>query len=295
MRIFDAHCDTVTEMHLKRQEFSKNSLHIDFERMRKYEGYTQVFAIFTAPENRENAREYEDTLIDLFYGEMQKNGVAVCKNYSEYMSAKSPYKAFLSIEGAESITDTSDVLRLKKRGVFMIAPVWNFANRLACGVMEETDTGLSGLGAEVIAEMDRQGIILDVSHISQKSFREAVKIFKKPVCASHSDLDAVKNHRRNLTDEQFRVIKESGGVVGINLYPPFLGESIKAHIDRFLALGGEDNVGIGFDFDGVDELPRGVRGIEDAETLIKALPYSTEIRRKIAEQNFLRVLRAYNC
>ena len=295
MRIFDAHCDTVTEMYLKKQGFSKNSLHIDLERMRKYEGYTQVFAIFTAPENRENAREYEDALIDLFYCELQKNGVDICKNYSEYMSAKSPYKALLSIEGAESITGAGDVLRLKKRGVFMIAPVWNFKNRLACGVMEETDTGLSRLGAEVIKEMDRQGVILDVSHISPRSFTEAVKIFKRPVCASHSNLRAVKDHRRNLTDEQFCVIKESGGVAGINIYPPFLGESIKAHIDRFLALGGEDNVGIGFDFDGVDELPPGVRGIEDVDRLIKALPYSTEIRRKIAGQNFLRVLKAYNC
>ena len=295
MRIFDAHCDTITELYSKKQNFSKNSLHIDLERMKKYEGFTQVFAVFTAPENRESAKEYENALIDLFYGQMQKNGVSICKNYSDFISSKPPYKAFLSIEGAEGITEADDVLRLKNRGVFMIAPTWNFRNRLACGAMEKVDTGLSELGKQVIAEMDRLGIILDVSHLSEKSFYDAAKIFKKPICASHSDSKAVTDHPRNLTDEQFMIIKKSGGVVGINLYPTFLGDSIAAHIDRFLSLGGEDNIGLGCDFDGVDALPDGICGVEDLENLVKTLPYSTEIRRKIAENNFLRVLKAYNC
>lgn len=295
MRIFDAHCDTITKIYSKKQEFSKNSLHIDLERMKKYEGFTQVFAVFTAPENRENAKEYENALIDLFYDRMQKSGVAICRNYSDFVSAKSPQKAFLSIEGAEGITETGDVLRLKNRGAFMIAPTWNFKNRLACGAMEKVDTGLSELGKQVIAEMDRLGIILDVSHMSEKSFYDAAELFKKPICASHSDSKAVTDHPRNLTDEQFLIIKKSGGVVGINLYPTFLGNSIAAHIDRFLSLGGEDNIGLGCDFDGVDALPDGISGVEDLENLIKSLPYSTEIRRKIAENNFLRVLKAYNC
>jgi membrane dipeptidase len=295
MRIFDAHCDTVSQMYEKNQGFSKNSLHIDFERMKKYDAYTQVFAIFTEPENRINAKEYEETLIDLFYEKMQKNGVCVCRNYSDYKTVKSPYKAFLSIEGAEGITEENDLLRLKKRGVFMIAPVWNFKNKIACGVMEEEDTGLSDFGKKIIARMDSLGIILDVSHMSPKSFYDAVKIFKKPICASHSNLKAVTNHPRNLTDEQFLIIKNSGGVAGINLYPPFLGKSVKAHIDRFLELGGEDNIGLGCDFDGVEELPHGIGGIEDIEKLIKELPYSTKIREKLAEKNFLRVIKAYNC
>ena len=295
MRIFDAHCDTVTEMYGKKQPFSKNNLHIDLERMKKYEGFAQVFAIFTAPENRENAKEYENELIDLFYSEMQKNGVAICRSYSDFKAAKSPYKAFLSIEGAEGITETGDLLRLKERGVFMIAPTWNFKNRLACGAMEKEDTGLTGLGKRVVSEMDRLGIILDVSHLSERSFYDAVSLFKKPVCASHSCLKSVKDHPRNLTDEQFVIIRNSGGVVGINLYPPFLGDSITAQIDRFLSLGGEDSIGLGCDFDGVDALPCGIRGVEDMESLIKSLPYTTGIRRKIAEENFLRVLDAYNC
>lgn len=295
MRIFDLHCDTVSEMYEKKQDFCKNNLHIDFERMKKYDAYTQVFAIFTDPEKRGSAKEYEEALIDLFYEQMQKNGVCICKNYSECAFAKTPYKAFLSIEGAEGITEESDLVRLKKRGVFMIAPVWNFKNKIACGVMEDKDTGLSEFGKKIVAKMDKLGIILDVSHMSPKSFYDSAKIFKKPICASHSNLKSVTDHPRNLTDEQFLVIKNSGGVAGINIYPPFLGKSVKAHIDRFLALGGEDNIGLGCDFDGIDELPRGIGGIQDIEKLIKELPYSTRIREKMAEKNFLRVLKAYNC
>ena len=295
MRIFDAHCDTASEMYEKNQSFAKNSLHIDFERMKKYDAYTQVFAVFTSPEKRGNAREYEEKVIDLFYEQMKKNSVSVCKNYGDFKEAKSPYRAFLSIEGAEGIEKEDDLLRLKERGVFMIAPVWNFRNKIACGVMEEEDTGLSEFGKKIVKKMDKLGIILDVSHMSEKSFYDAVKIFKKPICASHSNMKAVTNHPRNLTDEQFLIIKKSGGVAGINLYPPFLGEDIKAHIDRFLALGGEDNIGLGCDFDGIDALPQGINGIEDIEKLILELPYSTKIREKLAEKNFLRVLKAYNC
>lgn len=295
MRIFDAHCDTLSEMYEKNQQFKENDLHIDFLRMKKYEGYTQVFAVFIPPEKRDIAKEYVKELTALFYSQMQKNGVGICKSCNELILSNSKFNAFLSIEGAECVSDLLDILSLKEMGVFMIAPTWNFRNKIACGVMEKEDTGLTEFGKKVIREMDRQGIILDVSHLSPKSFFEAVQIFKKPICASHSNSKTVKNHKRNLTDEQFVTIKNSGGVAGINLYPAFLGDSVKEHIDRFLALGGEDSIGIGCDFDGVDELPFGITGIESVEKIVKELPYSTKIRQKIAEGNFLRLLKAYNC
>lgn len=293
MHVFDAHCDTISEMYNTKQNFAKNNLHIDLMRMSKYDRYTQVFAIFTPPERKNRAKEYVKELMTLFYDEMNKNNITVCKNFSDFSLSKSKQNAFLSIEGAECIDSISDILKLKENGVFMIAPTWNFRNKIACGVMEERDTGLSEFGKKAICEMDRLGIILDVSHMSEKSFFDAVKIFKKPIVASHSNSKAVINHKRNLTDEQFLEIKKSGGVAGINLYPDFLGESVKEHIDRFLSLGGEDNIGLGCDFDGIDKLPKGIKGIEDIVKL--ELPYSTKIRQKILEKNFLRVLKAYNC
>lgn len=293
MRVFDAHCDTLSEMYDKKQHLGKNDLHIDLDRMSKYDRYTQVFAIFTPPERKDTAKEYVKELTALFYDEMQKNGVTVCRNYADLISSKTRQNAFLSIEGAECVEKISDIAELKENGIFMIAPTWNFRNKIASGVMEEEDTGLTDFGREVICEMERLGIILDVSHLSEKSFFDVAKIFKKPIVASHSNSKAIINHKRNLTDEQFLIIKDSGGVVGINLYPDFLGENAKPHIDHFLALGGADNVGLGCDFDGVDRLPDGINGIEDIEKL--ELPYSDELCKKITESNFLRVLKAYNC
>ncbi|MBE7015965.1 MAG: membrane dipeptidase, partial [Ruminococcaceae bacterium] len=103
---------------------------------------------------------------------------------------------------------------------------------------------------------------------------------------------------RNLTDHQFTQIVKTGGVAGINFYPPFLGDSIacvKDHIDRFLSLGGEDSICLGSDFDGVDCLPCGINDVSDMDKVVNSLPYSTEVREKIAFKNILRVIKAHNC
>ncbi len=298
MEFFDAHADTMSELLDQNTELCHNSLHIDAKRLSAYSSYTQVFAAFIAPEYKDSAMERAVRIIEKFYEETKKCGITVCKSYSDWKKAKTPIKAFLSLEGGEPIQTIDDLCKLYKMGVRMIAPTWNFRNKIACGVMEEKDTGLSTFGEEVIREMNRLGIIIDASHLSEKSFWDVLRISKKPICASHSNSKAVKDHPRNLTDEQFLAIVKTGGVVGINLYPPFLGdkaEDVIRHIDRFLRLGGEDNIGLGSDFDGVDCLPDGVCGVEDMEGIIKMLPYTTGIREKIAFRNFLRVIKAHNC
>ena len=273
-------------------------MHIDMERLCQYPSYTQVFAAFVAPEYRDCAMERTLCILEKFHREAAQNGITVCKSYSDWENAKTNVKAFLSIEGGEAISSLADLERLYELGVRMIAPTWNFRNHIACGVMESEDTGLTPFGRELIREMNRLGIIIDVSHLSQKSFWDICDISQKPVCASHSNSRSVKNHPRNLTDEQFVKIKEMGGVVGINFYPPFLGDDISdatRHIERFLSLGGEDNIGLGSDFDGVDSLPGGMCGVQDMGRFMEMLPYSVEIKEKIAFRNFLRVIKAHNC
>lgn len=298
MEIFDGHCDTISELLDQGKQLSENDLHIDMTRLLKYDSYTQIFAAFIAPEYANCAMERAENIINKFYSEMQINNITICKNYDDWENAKTAYKAFLSLEGGEPIRSISDLHKLHKMGVSMIALTWNYKNCLACGIMEEYDTGLTSLGRDVVKEMNRLGIIIDVSHLSEKSFWDVCSISKMPVCASHSNLRSVKNHPRNLTDEQFVQIIKTGGVAGVNFYPPFLGDDVKdiaRHIDRFLALGGEDNIGLGSDFDGVDCLPQGVSGVHDMGHIIKMLPYTTKIREKIAFRNFLRVIKAHNC
>ena len=199
MRIFDAHCDTAGELLNKRERLVKNRLHVDIERLLMYEEFIQVFAVFIAPEYYSCPMERAENIIKNFCNELQENEVALCKSYEEYQSAKGKVKAFFSLEGGEPIKTISDVEKLYKMGIRMIAPTWNFSNRIACGACEEKDTGLTEFGKEVIREMNRLGIILDASHLSEKSFWDAAEITKMPICASHSNLKSVVNHKRNIT------------------------------------------------------------------------------------------------
>jgi len=298
MQFFDCHCDTASELLNKGENLKENSLHIDMKRLKKYHSYTQIFAAFIAPEYRCSAMERAVSIIKKIKQECLNNNITLCENYRQWEFAKTKVKAFISLEGGEPIENISNLRKLYDMGVRMIAPTWNYKNQLGCGVEEEEDTGLTDLGRRVIQEMDSLGVILDVSHLSEKSFYQALECTKRPVCASHSNAKSIKNHKRNLTDHQFTQIVKTGGVAGINFYPPFLGDSIacvKDHIDRFLSLGGEDSICLGSDFDGVDCLPCGINDVSDMDKVVNSLPYSTEVREKIAFKNILRVIKAHNC
>ncbi len=297
MKIFDAHSDTASRLLDENKSLFENDLHIDAERLSKNESI-QVFAAFIDPLYKYSAKDRFNSIIDNFYKEAEKNEIAICRNYDDILSKNGRVKAILSLEGGEPIETLTDLDYIKSRGVLMIAPTWNFKNQLGCGVLEKEDTGLSEFGKKAVGRMNDLGILIDVSHLSEKSFWDVAKISNKPICASHSNSKSVKDNPRNLTDQQFCQIRDMKGCVGINFYPPFLGDDIKCiihHIDRFLSLGGEDNIGIGSDFDGVDYLPNGISGCQDMERVIKMLPYSEKIRKKIAYENFLRVIHAQNC
>lgn len=296
--IFDTHSDTMSELLNRGARLSENDMHIDMKRLSEYKSYTQVFAAFIDPEYKDCAMERACEIIDNFYRETAENGITVCKSYTDWKNAKTSVKAFLSLEGGEPIETLGDVDKLYKMGVRMIALTWNYKNKIACGVCEKEDTGLSQFGKSVIREMNRLGIIPDVSHLSPKSFWDVAEVSKRPIIASHSCSKAVHDHIRNLTDEQFCKIRDMRGVVGINFYPDFLGgdiADIARHIDRFMSLGGEDNIGLGSDFDGVERLPDGIGGVQDMDKIIKSLPYGTEVREKIAYRNFMRLFKEYDC
>ena len=128
-----------------------------------------------------------------------------------------------------------------------------------------------------------------------------MRVLKYPPIASHSCSAAVHAHPRNLTDEQFCAICNRGGVVGINFYTTFLNGRKKAkiknvikHIDHFVKLNGENHIGLGSDFDGVDSLPEGLSGVQDLSNLTAAMSeagYSDTLINKICYGNFERVMR----
>jgi membrane dipeptidase len=162
--------------------------------------------------------------------------------------------------------------------------------------------GLTPFGKKVVEEMNSLGMLVDVSHISEKGFWDVLELTRSPIIASHSNAQSICSHVRNLTDEQIKAIGKNGGVMGINFYPAFLNDSKKAsvtdivnHIEHMASLVGCDYIGIGADFDGVEALPEGINGLQDVEKVINTLlklNYSQEWVEKIAGLNFLRVIKS---
>lgn len=301
MNIFDAHCDTLYEISKADSELYNNRFNIDFRRTSVFESYAQFFAAWI--ENEENAWEKFYKMADTFDSQMEKNkNIAVkCKCYKDLKRAREEKKnaAFFTLEGAYMVRETCDIDKLYDRGVRCVTLTWNGANRLAGGV--DSDEGITELGYEAIARIQELGIIADVSHLNERSFWNLAEQYKKPFIASHSNAFSLCRHKRNLTDEQFRAVCISGGCAGINFYSLFLNENGEAaiedivkHIRHFINIGGEDHIGFGTDFDGVDSLPVGVNGVEDMPQIIKALKkagLSDRQVEKIAYLNFERVVK----
>ena len=184
-------------------------------------------------------------------------------------------------------------------GVRLINPVWNNANVLSGSCADEPDRGLSVYGREFVAKMYEYGIFADVSHISDAGFWDVIQAAKGPVVASHSNARApgLCPHRRNLTDDMFRAVRDTGGVVGINLYLDFVGgghmDDLIAHIEHFLSLSGESTVAIGGDLDGCEALAAGMTGVQDVAKLYQALEergYPQSLLEDIFWNNWRRIL-----
>lgn len=212
-----------------------------------------------------------------------------------------------TIENARNFAaDLGLIESLFHQGVLMASLSWNAAGPLASG--HDTHQGLTPLGRQALAEMERVGMILDVSHLNDECFAEVAARSSCPFVASHSNARTVCAHKRNLTDEQFRVIADRGGVVGLNYCSYFLidgasgdkaagvtFEQTARHIEHWLNLGGEDNIALGGDWDGAD-VPA---FLADAScmpsfqaTLIQA--FGETITTKLCYQNALRFFRE-NC
>ena len=179
--------------------------------------------------------------------------------------------AFLSIEGAELLPDRPDALDFAyDAGIRLITITWNYRSRYGCSCVIDQDEGLTEEGKQLVRDCAEKRIIVDVSHLSEKGFWDVCETIDGPFAASHSDSRALCRHPRNLTDRQFAEIARRGGLVGVNLYTPFLVRQSDSviddaidHIERFLGLYGEKTVALGCDFDGCDALPAGIDGLGD--------------------------------
>lgn len=304
----DAHCDTITEAMDKKESLYKNGLHIDLERLQRDGNHVQFFAAFIDPVECKGSELLRFIrILDFFQQQVEQYNeyIAICRSYQDIQDTLAMGKtaAILSVENGGALQGDLSVLRILYRlGVRSICLTWNFTNEIADGVKDsENGIGLTSFGKAAVAEMNRLGMLVDVSHLSEKSFWDVQEVSSAPIIASHSNSRVLCRHPRNLDDEQLKAIKSSNGVIGINLYPHFLNDAghasiddILRHIEHIAAVTGEDHIGLGADFDGIECLPEGIQGIQEVDKILErllALNYSQQFIDKFAGANFLRVIR----
>ncbi|MFC5532534.1 dipeptidase [Cohnella yongneupensis] len=208
--------------------------------------------------------------------------------------------AILSLEGAEGLQGHLWALRLMyKLGLRLLGPTWNHANWACDGAMEPRGGGLTRAGRQLVAECGKLGILLDVSHLSERGFWDVAELSAKPIFASHSNVRTYKDHQRNLRDDQLAAIIRGNGIIGITFVPWFLTanepatiDDVLRHVEYICALGGVANVAFGSDFDGIERHPIGLRHPGFYPSLIEALlkRYPEPLVRGFAGENANRYL-----
>lgn len=274
--VFDLHCDTANELIGLRDsacsELKTNHAHIDLDRAAQLPGYAQCFACFTTTGTKMNPVDAFEKKMMAILKEVDKNRKMICQAFTaeeiEKNRANGVMSAILTIEGPAGFGFDPELLEdLYKIGFRISTLGWNEKNPLTGSHV--TGGGLTDLGRDYVKEMQRLGMIVDVSHISDEGFWDIVEISSSPIVATHSNSRSICNVSRNITDDMFRAICRSGGVVGINLYPDFLGndagiDTVCDHIFHFLELDPNGtHISLGGDLDGVDYLPRDFIGVQD--------------------------------
>lgn len=249
--------------------------------------------------------QYADLIFDkiLTIAEANRNYLAIARTPADLYENKRHGKKsiMLGIENGLALGgELQNVTHFAERGVVYITLCHNGDNDV-CDSARGCDThnGISRFGEQVICEMNRLGLMVDVSHASEKTFYDALDISQRPIICSHSSCRALCDHPRNLTDEQMRRLADHGGVMQVTLYNGFLKKEGEAtirdafkHLEHAINVMGIDHVGLGTDFDG----DGGVRGLRDASELFNftrqllAHHYSERDIQKIWGGNFLRVM-----
>lgn len=295
--VFDLHCDTALALIGKDMKSStslrKNNFHIDLERASRLPGYCQCFACFTTPGMQDwygiSPMTVFDRELDTMMHQIGMNNDLIRQAFTAADVRKNmeegKMSAILTVEGPAGFGfDPALLETLYKAGVRITSLGWNEKNVL-CG-SHRTGGGLTDLGKEYIKEAQRLGMIIDVSHCSDEAFWDMMKVTNAPIVATHSNSRAVCGVSRNLTDDMFRAIMETGGVAGFNQCAPFVGEkpTLDTACDHFLHFMELDpdgkHIALGGDLDGCDELPAGFDGVQSYPALAQRL-----LERGLSEEN----------
>ncbi len=308
--VFDLHCDTayalLGEDRNSAGSLRKNNLHIDLERAGILDGYVQCFACFTTPMMEQ---WYQLSPVTIFERELATIQREIDNNKRRISIAYTPQdihrnmekgkaSAILTLEGTAGFGYDPALLEdLYLIGFRMVSLTWNEQNPLAGSC--QTGGGLTDRGREFVKEAQRLGMLIDVSHLSDEAFWDVIEMTQAPIIASHSNSRQICNVSRNLTDDMFREICRTGGVVGLNQYRDFLGENadldtVCQHLHHFLTIDSDGkHIALGGDLDGCDHLAAGFEGVQSYPSLAQkmhAQGLTEEMIRNIYWNNALGVM-----
>ncbi len=315
--VLDAHEESIRYLYATRQTYMTNDSELQGGyRNWKAGGINAVWiAAWVNPERHYGKAAVQRTmaLIDYFNTIVASSNhkLVFCETASDVRKAVNDNKIalLLAVEGGVSLNNDLDMIReYRKLGVRRINLCWNgdldwvgSAYAKKGGKLHITGKGLNEFGIKVVKEMNNNGIVIDCSHASDQTIRDVLRVTSKPIICSHSNCRALSAVPRNLPDDLIINIAKNGGVIGINFYPPHLQskggrpnvDTVVAHINHVVKLAGIDHVGIGSDFDGIEETMPQLSNASKFPGLVKSLKqhgYSDTDLKKILGENFLRVL-----
>ncbi len=313
--ICDAHCDTAERIINEGFNIGErsNTGHVDIPRLVEGNVSVQVFACWIGkPGERHgyySARAKQ--MINGLYTQFGKNfntlHPVLRSEDIQYAIQNEKISAVIGIEGGQAIEDSLFLLDVfYGLGIRIMTIVWGSTNWADASCEQAKHNGLTSFGKSVIKEMNSLGIIVDVSHSSDKTTWDVLDVSSDPIIASHSSAKAICGHPRNVNDDLIKAISKAGGVICVNFCPEFIDEAywkgkrtdpptidkVIEHIDHIVNIGGIDCVGIGSDYDGMSPAPIGLEDVSKLPNIVVKLSergYNYDDIAKIMGGNFLRV------
>jgi len=319
MVVCDTHCDTVERILGQGVDLGARSHqgHIDIPRLMEGGVDVQIFACCIGRSGRPDGYYIKRALrmIDALHLQFEKHSdaIALALTAGDVREAKRNGKiaAIIAIEGGQAIEDDLALLRdFYRLDVRAMTLTWNSTNWADASREAPKHDGLTDFGRDVVREMNRLGMIIDVSHAADKTVWDTLETSSAPIIASHSCARAICDHPRNVNDDLIKAIASASGAICINFYSAFLDQEFKTqseknldparpplskvidHINHIASVGGIDSVGLGSDFDGMNPPPEGLEDVSKMPRITGALlerGYSVEDVAKIVGGNFLRV------
>ena len=292
MYIVDTHCDSLLTVNAERGLRNSYNLSVKYPQL-------QLFAEFVPHDGMppEYRRKRIFGLLDVYISECQRLGIIPVRDCQElnYALENGLNASILAIEGGGGLMpDSVEIDTLYRMGLRVMGLCWD-GNELASSAFDKEDHGLSEAGGMMVDILSAYGIIIDVSHLSDRAFYDVMERTAYPVIATHSNFRDVAGNKRNLTLDMAKRIAARGGIIGLNLYPAFLNDSGRAdksdiyrHVDYALEHLGEDVLCFGCDVDGVTAYPCEFskdESVHDKLVDILLQRYSSGVVEKIAGLN----------